>query len=238
MEYELCTCLTESNLEKCLKAIEKIETKLIEHRIDYLKNINSLIEKENYCLVKNCLAKIYLKFNEKEFIVTCRNIGQGGKFLGSESQRINILINAIEAGANFVDIEIETEKVLIDKIISKAREKNCKVIISMHDFKKTPSFEKLLEIMALQKSLGADIGKIVCMPKNIENCNILLNLLIEAKKINFPLISFGMGEIGKFTRPVSLIYGSPFTFVSFNKASAPGQLIKEDIELILNMVKL
>lgn len=221
MKNKLCTCLTEKNLESCLKEIPKIKTTLIEHRIDFLEKIENL--EKIYSFGKN---------NKKEFIATCRSVNCGGNFKGSEEKRISILINAIESGATIVDIEIETEKEFIDKIIEKARENNCLVLISMHSFNNTPSFKELLSTMIKQRSYGADIGKIVCTANSINDCHNLLDLILEANKINFPLISFGMGEIGKFSRIVSLIYGSPFTFVAYNKNSAPGQLTFEQMNII------
>lgn len=223
MNENLCACLTESNIDDCKNELKKIKTKLIEHRIDYLKKVENLSE-----LYSN---------KEFEFIATCRREGKGGNFTRSEEERIGILLEAIESGAAIVDIEIETEKNLIDEIVKKARENNCKVIISMHDFEKTPDFKTLLGEVLKERSYGADIGKVVCTAKTIEDCHNLLDLIIEARKLEFPLISFGMGEIAKFTRVSSLFYGSPFTFVANNNASAPGQLTYLEITKVLDIFR-
>lgn len=222
MNEKLCTCLTENSLKGCVKELDKIKTKLIEHRIDYLEKIDDLSILYN---------------NEKfDFIATCRRDGFGGKFNGSEEERIGILLGAIEAGATFVDIEIETSKELIDIVVKKAKERNCKVIISMHDFEKTPDFKTLLGFVIKERSYGADTGKVVCTAKTIEDCHNLLDLIIEARKLDFPIISFGMGESAKFTRVSSLFYGAEFTFVSNNIKSAPGQLTYEEMNNILDIL--
>lgn len=222
MNNKLCTCLTENTLEKCQKELKNIKTSLIEHRIDYLEKVEDL-----HSLYKN---------KDFDFIATCRRETCGGKFNGSEEERIGILLEAIESGAKIVDIEIETSKELIDIIIKKAKEKNCKVIISMHDFNKTPDFKTLLGNVIKERSYGADIGKVVCMAHTIEDCHNLLDLIIEARKLEFPFISFGMGETAKFTRVSSLFYGAAFTFVSNNNKSAPGQLTYEEMETILKIL--
>ncbi len=57
-------------------------------------------------------------------IATCR------KGLYSDSERKEVLIKAISAGANFVDIEIESEVSFYRDIILLAKEKECKIIVS------------------------------------------------------------------------------------------------------------
>lgn len=229
LKNKLCTCLTEDSINNCIEEIPKIKTNLIEHRIDFLENISNLKNNLN-------LEEIYSfgKKSKKEFIATCRNINCGGKFSGTDDERINILINAIESGANIVDIEIETKKELIDKVIKKARQKNCLVIISMHNFEFTPPFKEILGMMIKQRSYGANIGKVVCKANTINDCHNLLDLILEANKIEFPIISFGMGEVGKFSRISSLLYGAPFTFIAHNNNSAPGQLTYEQINNIFD----
>jgi 3-dehydroquinate dehydratase-1 len=222
-KYPLCACLTENNINKCLSEIKKIKTPIIEHRIDYLEKVEKLEE-----LYKN---------KDFEFIATCRREGFGGYFKGSEEERIGVLLGAIEEGATFVDIEVETEKKLIDIVVNKAREKNCKVIISMHDFDKTPPFKTLLGNIIKERSYGADIGKVVCTARTIEDCHNLLDLIIEAHKLDFPIISFGMGDTGKFTRVSCLFYGAIFSFVSNNKASAPGQLTYDEMVKAIELMK-
>jgi 3-dehydroquinate dehydratase I len=219
---KLCVCLTEKTFDSCIVAVEKINCEMIEHRIDYMDKIEGL-------------EKIYSY--DKEFIATCRNKNCGGKFEGSEEERITVLLDAIDAGAKIVDIEVETSEELIEKVKKRAKENNVKVIISMHDFEKTPSKEELFRVLEKEISLGADIGKIVTMSESVEEINNLMSLILSAKEKKLPLISFSMGEKGKFSRIMSLFYGSPFTFVSYNEASAPGQLSLEKAKKILEFLK-
>jgi 3-dehydroquinate dehydratase-1 len=160
--------------------------------------------------------------------VTC-----GGHFKGCEEKRIDYLLNAIDAGCAIVDIEIETSGDLKQRVINRAKEKNCKVIISMHDFKKTPDRRKLLEMMHREREEGADIGKIVTMANSKEDCHRILGLLLEAKKENFPLLAFAMGDLGRFTRIVALLYGAPFMYVSFGEKGESGQLSVDTTRKIL-----
>ena len=67
-------------------------------------------------------------------IATNRKIEEGGFFKGSESERIEILLEAAKH-ADIVDIELETDEEYLEKIIKASKS----TIISYHDFKKTPS---------------------------------------------------------------------------------------------------
>jgi len=77
-------------------------------------------------------------------------------------QRKRFLIAAIEAGAKYVDIEIQSDGAYRREIIKKAKLKDCKVIISFHDFIVLPNKRSLRKLPALCFSEGADIAKIAC----------------------------------------------------------------------------
>lgn len=219
---KLCACLTEETVEDCIRIIKKLDTDFIEHRIDFMKN-------------KNKLENIYNSTNIP-IIATIRSVNCGGNFKGSEEGRTAILKEAIDAGCKLIDIELETNFDLKKKIIEYAQSHNVKLIISMHDFEKTPDVNTLVEIMHLQKNQGADIGKIVTYANSIEDCQKILDLLIIARNEGFPLISFSMGDIGRFTRIISLFYGSQFSYVSIGKKAAPGQLNIKDFRKIVEVL--
>jgi 3-dehydroquinate dehydratase/shikimate dehydrogenase len=68
-------------------------------------------------------------------------IREGGKFNGSEQDRLHLLQKAIELGADYVDVEY-------DSINQISRRNSSKVIISHHNFKETPRNLKYLMIFA------------------------------------------------------------------------------------------
>jgi 3-dehydroquinate dehydratase I len=131
------------------------------------------------------------------------------------------LKNAILSGCKFVDIEIESNPKLRDELIRFAKKNKCFIIVSMHDFKKTPSLNRLLYILEKQEKLNTNIIKIVTNAKTIVDCKKILELYNHTKK---PLIAFCLGEIGKITRIVSLYYGAPHIYSSIKKQTANGQL--------------
>jgi len=127
------------------------------------------------------------------------------------------LIRAIEADCDFIDVEAEAEEK--ERVIEKAKLNSCKVIVSTHDFEKTP--EDLAKLVEATK--GGDISKIVTMAKSEKDCKRVLSLLGKE-----PRIAFCIGEIGRETRIRAPLCGS---FLTFSGNTAPGQLsTKETVE--------
>jgi 3-dehydroquinate dehydratase type I len=205
----ICACVTGKTEEECLEAIrraEKISADFLELRIDFLRDKEKIAD-----IIRACRLPV---------IATNRAEGNGGHFRGSEETRVNLLLEAIESGCDFVDVEMDCE--LRDSVMEKAREKDCKVIMSMHDFKGTPDDAVLRSWMGeMEKS--ADLGKIATTANSMEDCHRILSLLLLECKT--PMIAFCMGNLGKFTRIVAPLYGSYLTYASINGVSAgKGQL--------------
>jgi len=147
-------------------------------------------------------------------IATNRKIDEGGFFKGSESERTEILLTAAKH-ADIIDIELETDLDHMNKVIKASKF----TIISYHDFKKTPPLDFLLDVVSRERKLG-DIAKFAVMPKNISDTLVVLNVLSQVEKT----VGIAMGDIGKYTRVVAPLFGSPITFASLDNISAPGQL--------------
>jgi len=140
----------------------------------------------------------------------------------SEKRRERLLLAAIEAGAAFVDIELETKDRFRETILNKARSRGSRIIISYHNYKLTPSKEVLEEIVRRCFSSGADIAKIACRVCSGRDCARLLGLLDSGR----PLAVIGLGEKGRICRIVAPFLGSPFTYASLGKGreTAAGQI--------------
>ena len=152
-----------------------------------------------------------------------------------ESERKEWLIAAINSGAQYVDIEVESADDFKNDIIEVAVSKNCKVIVSYHDYNKTPLMNELEEIIKWCFDSKCDIAKICCHANSSEECARLLSL----HSYGYPIISIGMGDIGKITRIAALLLGSPFTYASIDadKKTAPGQIDSKKFKEILDMIR-
>ncbi len=191
-----------ASLLKSSKRAIKFGADILEIRIDVLENPNT--EK-----LKSLLQEMGHKL-----IATNRMQAEGGFFEGSESERTEILLDVAEY-SDFIDIELRTK----DKYRSEVIEASKSSIVSFHDFEKTPDLEELLGIVFRERGLG-DIAKFAVMPQNIQDTLTVLEVLSQVKDT----IGISMGEIGRYTRVVAPLFGSPLTFASLDVESAPGQL--------------
>lgn len=157
---------------------------------------------------------------------------------GAESteKRKMALLTAVEAGAAYVDIEIEADTLYKKEIMQAARLQKCQVILSYHNHENTPSKKQLETIIEQCFSQGADIAKIVCQVHSEADSARILSLYDYPGRLHRGKITaLGMGEKGKITRLAALLLGAPFTYASQSegKETAPGQLDKKTLEKIL-----
>lgn len=211
----ICAPITGKTIDSALKTGNKaikLGADILELRIDYFNDPNS-DELQNLIDKLNC-----------KLIATNRMREEGGLFEGSEKERIDILIEIADY-VNFIDIELQTEVKYRSKVI---RASNAS-IISYHNFEETPNSIELLKIVEKEKMLG-DIAKFAVMPKNIPDTLTVLEVLSQVENT----IGISMGDLGKYTRIVSLLFGSPLTFASVDAKSAPGQF---DIETTKKLIE-
>ena len=90
---------------------------------------------------------------KKPWIATNRTIDEGGNWAGNEARRIEGLLQAIELGADMVDVEFRTKNL---KNIVPLVKKRVKCILSFHDVNKTPPLNEMKEIVQKQLKAGAD----------------------------------------------------------------------------------
>jgi 3-dehydroquinate dehydratase type I len=211
----ICAVIT----EKDIKAIKEIEplVGLFEVRIDIISDGWQDIVRQI----------------EKPWIACNRLVEEGGKWQDNEARRIEKILEAIQLGADIVDIELRTKN--LDKIVNTIK-KRAKCLISYHDMKETPSLDEMKGIVKRQLKAGADICKVVGTTSAFaDNLNVL-KLISE-----FPeqrIVSFVMGTQGAVSRVLCPVIGGDFTYASINKGmeSAPGQITaKELINIYLMM---
>lgn len=210
----ICAPILERKFESVLESAKKavyLGADIIEFRIDALEDPDT-------DEIQNIIAEI-----DHPLIATNRVKSEGGFFNGSEEERISILIKAAKY-ADIVDIELQTGTELQEKVIKASKS----TIVSYHDFKKTPSFRELLDVVAKEKEIG-DIAKFAVMPNNTEDTLTVLKVLSKVSNT----IGIAMGDIGKYTRVIAPIFGSPITFASIGNESAPGQLDIQTTKYIL-----
>jgi len=222
---KLCIPIIEATIEKALIAIQEVNrwADLIELRADYLKRVNLAPLVEN---------------RRKPFIVTNRRKEEGGKYKGDERKRLSVLQEAIDLGSDYIDVELATERSWLRGLIrNKGR---TQVILSFHNFQRTPSLKELQRLCGQMIQLGADVVKIVPFARTWEDNLTILSLIPYAKERRQKIVAFCMGEKGKISRIFSPFLGAAWVYASLNRsrASASGQLTVGEMREIWERLKL
>lgn len=153
-------------------------------------------------------------------IATIRTKEEGGSWNGSQKERI-ALFHEILPHVDAIDVELASAKKTMS-VVNAARKMGKLVVISFHDFEKTPSAKALKKIVAEANRAGVDIVKIATHVASKADVRALSSLLTED---NQNLIVIGMGPRGLVTRLSFPGLGSLVTFASHGGfQTAPGQI--------------
>jgi 3-dehydroquinate dehydratase type I len=153
-------------------------------------------------------------------VLTCR------PGIYQEEERAVLLKQGLELGASYVDVETESSDAFLSNIKQYADLQGAKLIVSYHNFERTPGLEDLESLMIACFERGADIAKIAT---RIHGTDDVLNL-IALFGLPGQKVILGMGPMGRILRIMGPYLGGVFTFASLEegKETAPGQLsIKE-----------
>ena len=219
---KICVSIAGDTVEEAIRAAGVVESlaDVIEIRLDGLAHPD----------VAPFMAAL-----KTPLLFTNRPEWEGGFWSGDEEDRINLLLEAIHAGAQYVDLELMSDISLKKKVLDAAAKKKTQVVLSWHSFKTTPSSQGLQDILQQQFRSGAQAGKIVTMAHNFSDVLRVLELQVQAKEIGFPLVAFCMGRAGMISRLATLEMGGFMTYAAPDSGSetAPGQLTVSAIRSML-----
>jgi len=168
-------------------------------------------------------------------ILTNRAEREGGRFKGEESARVNHLIKGITEGVACVDIELSTKKPLLNEVVKAAKTHGTSLLMTHHDFNKTPSIATLTNIAKRMADAGCDIIKIVTFARISQDVLTVLDFLTQVPdSVAVPVISFAMGEAGRLSRIAAPLFGSPIVYAAADEITAPGQF---DIETTRRLLR-
>lgn len=152
-------------------------------------------------------------------VCTLRPRSEGGRFPGTEPERRSIL--GLVAGYSPFLIDVELSALGSDAALARRlRSSGTGILVSWHDFGGTPDTPELERVLARMSALSGRV-KMVCTAHTAEDAARMLGLYAVPGPRS--LISFAMGEHGRFSRVLCLHLGSPYTYVAAGRAVAPGQ---------------
>jgi 3-dehydroquinate dehydratase-1 len=164
-------------------------------------------------------------------VFTLRSKDQGGKFAGSEQERIEWLKKLAQQKPMLLDVELDTikENDELADFLGKAP-----ILISWHDFQQTPPSDELAHILS-EMRIYSNYVKVVTTAKSVEDSLRLLELYESTTGLH-PVI-FAMGDAGIVSRILCTIVGNaPFTYTSLEKAVAPGQLTVKQMRKLYDRI--
>lgn len=157
-------------------------------------------------------------------LLTLRHPDQGGRFEGSESERIDINRQALQAGADVIDLEWGTEAAT--QLLSQG----APMILSYHDFHGMPDEAELSALTEKMQSGSPLAVKVVPTASTLDDAVRMLSWVAEAGSGSaIRRIGFAMGSLGACSRIMTTAFGGPVTYTSFGDPVAPGQIALEEL---------
>lgn len=139
------------------------------------------------------------------------------------------LVAAIEAGAKYVDVEVDAPRSMAKRVRRAAMENGTVFIRSWHDFEGTAPLPVLRSMVDRCLKEGAEIVKIVTMAQCAADAGNMMSLYDGAAPGS--LLAFCMGDYGRETRLGCLKKGAPYTYAALDAGdvAAPGQFTADEM---------
>ncbi len=152
-------------------------------------------------------------------IVTARHPAEGGAHALSAARRRELYFDFLPH-ARFLDVELRSANVLGD-VIAAARARGVHVVLSSHDFQRTPSLEALSRRATQAQAAGADVFKVATLTRTPVELARLVTFF--AQHATRPISVMGMGPFGKVSRILFARLGSLLNYGYLHRPNADGQ---------------
>lgn len=215
-----------------IKSLTEQKVQMIEWRVDCFR------EADDVAAVRAVLDAVKPFLTETIFLFTFRTKQQGGSRRMEEWKILKLNETAAKSGcADMIDLEF-FEATKPEKEIRRFQRMGVRVIASHHDFDATPDDRILRMLMEQMQQGGADVAKLAVMPQSADDVVRLLKLTNDMKQKypTLPVVTMSMGALGVVSRMAGEIFGSCITFGAVGETSAPGQIVADKLEDILNVI--
>ena len=192
---------------------------------------------EDLSAVAQCLAALRAALGERPLLATFRSAREGGRRPCSAAQYRALGETVLAAGgADLLDVELFAEGESAPYLTAAAHDAGCPVLLSSHDFEKTPPVTEMTARLRAMQALGGDVLKLAVMPRSRADVLALLQATEEAARwAERPLVTMSMGEAGRVSRLCGGFFGSCITFGAGRQRSAPGQMDAAALRQILDL---
>ncbi len=233
---KICIPIVAETTEKIIsdaKALAAYNYDVVEWRMDFFENVMTPDK------VVDVLKSLREVIGDKLLLATFRTAKEGGeKEIDTDYYKELNILTAKSSYADMIDIELFTGDDVVKDMVGEIHKSGAFVVMSNHDFNKTPPKEEITERLKSMQALGADLAKIAVMPNSAEDVLTLLSATNDMNTIYSykPVITMAMGKLGLISRLSGSTFGSAMTFGAAGKASAPGQIDAKELEEILKVI--
>ena len=141
------------------KNVPSIAPEIIELRIDAWDFVGDVTASAE--MIKEVRAVV----GETPVILTCRGDWEGGFKKVSDEAKFGIYEAAVKEGlVDFIDVELIYGEEKIKKVLETLEGTQTSLIVSFHDFKKTPARDELVSILKQQIAAGAHVAQLAASP--------------------------------------------------------------------------
>jgi 3-dehydroquinate dehydratase-1 len=190
---------------------------LFELRLDRLASVADQMEK-------------ILPTLRKPLIITARHPQEGGAGKLQLRQRRDLLARFLNH-ADYIDVELRSASAL-RSLLKLAGEKNVRRIISLHNFKSTPSARILTAKAREAKSQGADIFKVATRTDTPTELGRLVEFM-TSNGLDLAVAVMGIGKLGAISRVLLARTGSVLIYASIGAVTdVQGQLSLEQLRAL------
>ncbi|MEC1661825.1 type I 3-dehydroquinate dehydratase [Bacillus halotolerans] len=224
---------TEKQILKEAEAVKLLDPDIVEWRVDVFEKAD-----DSEAVIK-MISKLRESLRDKLFLFTFRSHKEGGSKEMDVSSYIALLETAIRTkDIDFIDIELFSGEANVEALVSLAGVNGVYVIMSNHDFQKTPAKDEIISRLRKMQELGAHIPKIAVMPKDAGDLLTLLDATytMKTKYADRPMITMSMAGTGLVSRLSGEVFGSACTFGAGEEASAPGQIPVSELRNVLEVL--
>lgn len=201
---KLCVSLTAKTTEAMLEAMHRLPdyVDMAELRLDFVDRPD---------------VEALCRNRDRPVIATDRPVREGGHSEEPEEKRLALLQRAAEAGAEYVDVELDSVAALGKLPGHTGR------IVSYHNFDGTPADLEAVHARVVQTD--PDVAKIAVQANDIADTLAVFDLL-NSHRSEVPLIALSMGEAGLATRVLAGKFGAFLSFAGTEEGAcaAGGQV--------------
>ncbi|MBW1782027.1 MAG: type I 3-dehydroquinate dehydratase [Deltaproteobacteria bacterium] len=219
----ICIPIMAKNTDDAMNKMARADTlaDIVEIRLDIMESWN---------------LSTLIKSATKPVLVTYRSKKEGGNGSVGYETRVRYLREAMNAGANYVDVEFSIPLDYRKTLLQNRR--SSKIVLSLHLRNNTPPRERLERILKQMAAAGVDIVKIVTWARSWEDNFRVLELIPRAQSMGTEIMAFCMGPLGRISRIASPLMGGYMTFASLEagEESASGQIPAPDMKRVLEML--